>query len=144
MSTTIIILVTALICSLWSSAWLIVWASTGEPEWMTCMAGGPILWLWLGIITLFKYLIKQYYHYCYKAVVVTDTGNKYWCNSKEQDEVCEQHNVKPAFEYVKTIEYKPYKPKLYNNFYQKNPRYIHRSVACKFPKLSCIEEVKTK
>lgn len=80
-------------------------------------------------------IIKQYYRYNYKAVAVDEDGNKFYCNSHELDEICEKYNLEPAFEFVKTVEYKPYKPKEYNNFYQNNPRYIHRSVACKFPRL---------
>lgn len=139
------VILTICIYSAWATIWLVIYMnSSSEPDWMVYMVGGPIMLLFAGICSVIRYIRKLYYIYNWKAVVVNDTGNKYWCNSKEQDEVCEQHNVKPAFEYVKTIEYKPYKPKFHSNFYQKNPRYIHRSVACKFPKLSCIEEVKTK
>lgn len=142
MSTTIIILVTALICSLWSSIWLIIWASTGEPEWMTYIAGGPILLVWLCVITVLRSLYSFYFHFNYKAVIVDEDGNKYWCESNKLDDICEKYNVEAAFEFAKSTAYKPYKPKTYNM--DKNPRYIHRSVACKFPKLYCIKEVKTK
>lgn len=128
------ILVGLAIHSVWSSVWLIIYSEKSD-DWMYVVAGGLAIWLIFGVCQLGNLIYDSYHRYNWKAVVVDNNGDKYWCESEDVDVIIKQYDVKPAFDFVKTIEYKPYKHKSYSVFYQSNPRYVHRKVACKYPKL---------
>lgn len=126
------ILITVLVCSLWSSIWLIIYSEKSD-DWMYVVAGGPVIWLVLGFFKFGGLIYNIYYKYNWKAVVVDKENNLFWCESKDLNDVTEEYDVKPAFEFAKNNKFKPYKPKTYN--FTDNPRYVHRSLACKYSKI---------
>lgn len=124
-------------CSVWATIWIIAYTnSSSSPEWMLLLAGGPVTLIVYGFCRSVTALRTFYYRHNWKGVVVDKDGNKFKCESRFMNEICEKYQVEPAFDFVKSIEYKPYKPKSYSDFYQSNPRYIHKKQTNKFSKLT--------